>query len=49
MRSKTEQAWADLFASNLPARQWPPFAQVFFALILGLAAGLAAGFFFFTQ
>lgn len=45
--TKQERAWTDLYESNLPARRWP--LEVFVALILGLAAGVAAGFFFFMQ
>jgi hypothetical protein len=47
--SKTEQAWADLFASTLREHRLSFRNAVFLALIWGLAAGLAAGFFFFMQ
>jgi hypothetical protein len=47
--SKTEQAWADLFASTMREQRLSFRNAFFLALVWGLAGGLAAGFFFFMQ
>jgi len=47
--SEHQQAWANLFASTLRGQRLSFRSAVFLALIWGLAAGLAAGFFFFMR